>query len=76
MERKQFTAPKFGGVRVTFFSISPGLLLFRAQQIMPLKEALINDQPAAVSVSVMQWSPISSACVCVSGCVTERESVR
>lgn len=39
--------------------------LYRAQQITPLKEALINDKPAAVSVSVMQSRPTSSVCVCV-----------
>lgn len=45
---------------------------YRAEQIMPLKRALINDKPAAASVSVMQ------SCVCMCGCVlmSKREMVR
>lgn len=52
-------------------------VLYRAQQIMPLKETLINDKPAAVSISVMQSQPTNSLCICVSVflCVTkEKES--
>lgn len=46
-------------------------VLYGAQQITPLKESLINDNPAAVSVSVMQSRPTGSVClrVCVSGWV-------
>ena len=42
--------------QVTFFQDITWIIaiLYRAQQIIPLKGALINDKPAGVSISVMQ----------------------